>query len=113
MHALPFNCLLFMLIGISFGAIIRKGGLGLPSLISIAFFVIFYILLMQGKKFAKDGTISPIIGACLPLIILSPVALLSMYQATTDASVFDESVRDMWRDRISHFFRRLFRIKAK
>lgn len=108
MYAIPFNCLVFMLIGISFGAIIRKGGLGLPSLISILFFVIFYILLMQGKKLSKDGVISPMIGACLPIIILTPVAIAALYQASTDASVFDESVRDSIRDKIGMFFQRLF-----
>ena len=113
MYALPFNCILFMLIGISFGAIIRKGGLGLPSLISIAFFVIFYVLIMQGRKLSKDGIISPMIGATLSLIVLTPAALLALYQATTDASFFDESVRDMWKDRMSNFFGGIFRRKKK
>ncbi len=111
MYSLPFNCLLFMLIGISFGAIIRKGGLGLPSLISIAFFVLFYVLIMQGRKLSKDGVISPLVGAMLSLIILSPAAVVALYQATTDASIFDESVRDMWKDRVTDFFRKLFRLK--
>ncbi len=112
MYALPFNCLLFMLIGISFGAIIRKGGLGLPSLISILFFVVFYVLVMQGRKLSKDGIISPLMGATLSLILLSPAAIIALYQATTDASIFDESLRDMWKDRINDFFRNLFRIKT-
>ena len=108
MYAIPFNCFVFMLIGISFGAIIRKGGLGLPSLISIVFFVLFYILLMQGKKFSKDGVISPMVGAALPIIILLPVAIAALYQATTDASLFDESVRDSIRDKVNMFFQQLF-----
>lgn len=103
MYALPCNCILFMLIGISFGAIIRKGGLGLPSLVSIAFFVIFYVLTIQGKKFGKDELISPLMAACLPIIVLTPVAIAALYQATTDASIFDESVRDMWRDRLANW----------
>lgn len=109
MYALPCNCLLYMLMGIAFGAIIRKGGLGLPSLISIVFFVLFYVFLMEGRKLAKEDFISPLVGACLPLIVLSPVAFISMYQATTDASIFDESVRDMWKDSIAEFFRKIFR----
>lgn len=113
MYAIPLNCLVFMLIGIAFGAIIRKGGLGLPSLISIVFFVIFYILHMEGRKLAKDGVISPLVGACLSLIILTPVAIASLYQASTDASVFDESVRDSIRDKVGMFFQRLFSRKQK
>ena len=113
MYAIPFNCLIFMLIGIAFGAIIRKGGLGLPSLISIVFFVIFYMLLAQGKRFSKDGLMSPLMGALLPIIILTPVAIASLYQATTDASVFDESVRDSIRDKIGMFFQRIFSRKKR
>lgn len=113
MYAIPFNCLIFMLIGIAFGAIIRKGGLGLPSLISIVFFVIFYMLLAQGKRFSKDGLMSPLMGALLPIIILTPVAVASVYQATTDASLFDESVRDNIRDKIGIFFQRIFSRKKR
>ena len=63
---------------------------------------------MQGKKLSKDGVISPLIGATLPIIILTPVAIAALYQATTDASLFDESVRDSIRDKINMFFQRLF-----
>lgn len=113
MYALPLNCIIFMLIGIALGAIVRKGGLGLPSLISIGFFVIFYLLYMQGKKLAKDGVIEPWLGASLSIIVLTPVAIATMYQAIMDTKLIDESSREMWRDRIVDIFRTIFKRKKK
>ncbi|MFN0203719.1 MAG: LptF/LptG family permease [Bacteroidia bacterium] len=104
MYAIPFNCVVFMLIGIAFGAIIRKGGLGLPALISIAFFVVFYMLTIQGRKLSRDAIIDPYLGAWLSDILLTPLALLATYQATTDAQFFDESSRDMVWDKVLMFW---------
>lgn len=112
MFALPCTCIMFMLLGVAFGAIIRKGGLGLPSLISIIFFVVYYALVQQGRKFVKDGFMSPEIGATLPLIVFLPIAIVVVFQATMDASLFDESTREMMKERIIDFFRKLFRIKT-
>lgn len=111
MYALPLNCIIFMLIGISLGAIVRKGGLGLPSLISIAFFVVFYLLYMQGKKLSKDGVLEPWLGASLSIIVLTPIAIATMYQAIMDTKLLDESTREMWRDKVLYFFSRIFRRK--
>ena len=113
MYAIPANCIIFMLIGISLGAIVRKGGLGLPSLISIGFFVIFYLMYMQGKKLSKDGVLEPWLGASLSIIVLTPVAIATMYQAIMDAKLIDESSREMWRDKIVDVFRRIFSMKKK
>ncbi|MEZ4825066.1 MAG: LptF/LptG family permease [Bacteroidia bacterium] len=106
-YALPFNGLLFMLIGVALGAIIRKGGLGFPSLISIVLFMIFYILTTYGKKFAKEGVLDPWAGAWLSVIVFTPVAIYLTYQATTDSKLLDESIRMRIRDQISHLWQRL------
>lgn len=106
-YALPFNGLLFMFIGIALGAIIRKGGLGFPSLISITLFMIFYILTTYGKKFAKEGVLDPWAGAWLSVMIFTPVAIYFTYQATTDSKLLDESLRMRIRDQIQHLFYQL------
>lgn len=113
MHSIPVTCVIFMLIGCSLGAIIRKGGLGLPSLISILFFVFFYVLMQQGKKFAKEGLLSTFTGSWLPVIVLTPIAILLTWQATMDSKLLDESSREMMRDRIVNFFRKLMFWKKK
>ncbi len=88
-HASPFNCIVFMIIGISLGAIIRKGGLGMPALISVALLVAAYVLNAQGKKFSKEGVLDPIVGAWLPIIIFAPIAFFLLYKAVTDSSLMD------------------------
>lgn len=96
--ALPINCIVFFMIGASLGAIIRKGGLGPPALVSILFFVIFYILTTYGKKFAQEGGIEPWAGAWLSVLVCAPMAFYFTYQATMDAPLFNESTWAMLRD---------------
>ena len=98
--AMPINCLVFTLIGISLGAIIRKGGLGPPALVSILMFLAFYVLTTYGKKLSKEALLDPVIGAFLPLLIFTPVAIYFTYQAAMDARLFNESTWTMWRDRL-------------
>lgn len=97
--ALPINCLLFLLIGVSLGAIIRKGGLGVPALVSISLFILFYVLTTYGRKAAKDGNIDPWFGAWISVLVFTPLALALVYQATTDSRLLDESQWGMIRDR--------------
>jgi lipopolysaccharide export system permease protein len=106
--AMPINCLVFALIGIALGAIIRKGGLGPPALVSIFMFLLFYILTTYGKKLAKEAILEPWAGAFLPVLIFAPVAVYFTYQAAVDARLFNESSWAMWRDRL----RALVRTKA-
>ncbi|MDP5170089.1 MAG: LptF/LptG family permease [Bacteroidia bacterium] len=98
--AIPINCLLFLLIGVSLGAIIRKGGLGVPALISITLFILFYVLTTYGRKSAKDGNIDPWFGAWISVLVFTPIAIVLVYQATTDSRILDESQWTMVRDRI-------------
>jgi len=104
-HSIPINCLLFMLIGASLGAIIRKGGLGFPAIISIFLFVVFYILITWGKKLAQEGILDPLVGAGLPVIVFGPIAAVLTLQATRDAKLLDESFWLMVRDGISERLR--------
>lgn len=100
-HALPVNCIVFMLLGISLGAIIRKGGFGFPAVVSIIMFVLFYIIYVYGYRLAKEDTIAGWVGAWLPILIFGPIALYTTVQATLETSLFNESFWLSLIDRIS------------
>ena len=80
------------LIGASMGAIIKKGGFGLPVLIAIVFFIFLYVLTIAGDKYAKDGVLWVPIGAWLANIVLFPVGLFLMQRARHDSRLFDKDV---------------------
>jgi lipopolysaccharide export system permease protein len=86
---LSFACLVFFFIGAPLGAIIRKGGLGTPSVISVLFFVIYYVISMSGEKLVKEDQISSIGGMWLASFILLPIGIMLTYMATTDSVVMN------------------------
>lgn len=77
------------LIGAPLGAIIKKGGLGVPVLISIVYFVIFYISTIMGEKYAKEMILSPLVGCWIANFILMCFGLFFLRQARRDARLFD------------------------
>lgn len=87
--ALPFSIMIFFLIGAPLGAIIRKGGLGTPIVVSVIFFVIYYIITIMGEKFVKDGALPAYIGMWLSSIILFPIAIFLTYKSTNDSKLFN------------------------
>ena len=95
-----FACLVMFLIGAPLGAIIKKGGLGIPVLISIFFFIIFYVLGIVGDKQAKVGAIDPILGAWASNIVLLPVGLFLLRQARNDVKLFDADFYNVTLDNI-------------
>jgi lipopolysaccharide export system permease protein len=86
---LPISILIFFLIGAPLGAIIRKGGLGMPIVISVIFFVIYYVMSIPGEKMAKEGTLETIYGMWMPIALLTPVAIFLVRKATNDSSLLD------------------------
>ena len=92
------------LIGASMGAIIKKGGFGLPVLIAIVFFIFLYVLTIAGDKYAKDGLLWVPIGAWLANIVLFPIGLFLMQRARHDSRLFDKDVYiiawERWRKRV-------------
>jgi lipopolysaccharide export system permease protein len=82
-------CVAMFLIGAPLGAIIKKGGLGVPFLVSILFFIIYYVLTMQGEKVAKQGTIPAWVGVWVADAILFAVGLVFLRQARIDARLFE------------------------
>lgn len=87
--SLPFSVMIFFLIGAPLGAIIRKGGLGMPIVVSVLFFVVYYIITITGEKFVKDGAWSPFWGIWISSIILFPIAIFLTYKSTNDSAIFN------------------------
>ncbi|SDL92139.1 lipopolysaccharide export system permease protein [Pedobacter sp. ok626] len=86
---LAFSCLLLFFIGAPLGAIIRKGGLGLPVVVAIVFFLIYHIIATVAEKSATQGSLTPFFGMWLAIIVLSPLGAFLTYKATVDSALFD------------------------
>lgn len=86
---LSFACLIFFFIGAPLGAIIRKGGLGTPLVISVILFIIYYIIDNTGYKMARDGKLEVWMGMWLSSAILLPLGVFFTYKAMKDSAVFD------------------------
>ncbi|MDE6569028.1 MAG: LptF/LptG family permease, partial [Alistipes sp.] len=87
--SLPVSIMIFFLIGAPLGAIIRKGGLGLPVVVSVIFFVIYYMISLSGEKLAKEGSWNAIYGMWLSTFVLTPIAAYLTYKATNDSALLD------------------------
>ncbi|MDR3184066.1 MAG: LptF/LptG family permease [Prevotellaceae bacterium] len=86
---LSIACLIFFFIGAPLGAIIRKGGLGMPAVVSSFFFVIYWVVDISGKKLAQDGVWEPAMGIWLSSFVLLPMGIFLTYKATTDSALFN------------------------
>ena len=102
--ALPVSIFIFFLVGAPLGAIIRKGGLGMPIVISVIFFVIYYIISMTGEKMAKEGTWSSLLGMWISSIVLFPLAVYLTQKATNDSALLD---LDWYIGKYKHFKERV------
>lgn len=87
--SLPFSIMIFFLIGAALGAIIRKGGLGMPVVVSVLFFVFYYVINIFATKMAKEGTITAFQGTWAATFILLPIGLFLIYKATNDSNLFN------------------------
>lgn len=103
---LSFACLILFFIGAPLGAIIRKGGLGMPIVISIFFFIFFHILSITGEKMARQGVVPVWQGMWMASFILTPIGVFITRKATSDSTLLDMDV-------YVNFFKRIFRRKSK
>ena len=87
--ALSVACLIFFFIGAPLGALIRKGGLGTPAIISVLFFVAYWVIDISGTKLARDGAVGPFHGVFISSYILFPTGLYLTWKAVNDSSVFN------------------------
>ncbi|MFR9592136.1 MAG: LptF/LptG family permease [Rikenellaceae bacterium] len=85
----PISIIIFFLIGAPLGAIIRRGGLGMPVVVSVLFFVIYYVISLSGEKMAKEGNWDSFSGMWISAMILTPIAIFLTYKATNDSALFD------------------------
>lgn len=103
---LSLGCIIFLLIGAPLGSIVKKGGLGYPTIISVATFILYYIFDTSGSKMASEGEWKIWFGAWLSSMILAPLGLFFTYQANKDSSI-------MKNDSIKEFFRKIFILSEK
>ncbi len=106
--SLPVSIMIFFLIGAPLGAIIRKGGLGMPVVISVMFFVIYYVISISGEKMAKEGTWSAIPGVWISTFILTPIAIYLIIQATNDSNILN---MDWYREKYEQFTNKYIKSK--
>lgn len=97
---LSFACIIFFFIGAPLGAIIKKGGLGTPLIISVLLFIVYFIIDNAGYKMARDGKTDVWIGIWLSSFVLLPLGVFFTYKAVGDSAVFNF-------DAYANFFRRL------
>lgn len=86
---LSIACIVLFFIGAPLGAIIRKGGLGMPVVVSVVFFIIFHVLSISGEKLAKEGEMPAYQGMWLATVVLLPIGIFLTFKATSDSTLFD------------------------
>nr|WP_194527546.1 LptF/LptG family permease [Zobellia roscoffensis] len=105
-YALALSCIILFFVGAPLGAIIRKGGIGLPMVIAILLFLVYYFLGVFAENYSYKGNIHPIIGAWLPSMVMLPLGIYLTRQATADQGMVNFG-------NIIDLFKRLFSKKDK
>ena len=95
-YTLSLLCLIFFFIGAPLGAIIRKGGLGMPVIVSVLLFLIYYVISMTGEKFVREDILPPFVGMWISTIILIPVSILLTYKAANDSIIMNVETYFLW-----------------
>ena len=90
--SLSMACFVLFFIGAPLGSIIRKGGLGMPLVVAIIFFLLFHLLNMFGEKFVKESMLPPFVGMWLAVIVLTPVGIFLTYKAMHDSQLFNKEL---------------------
>ncbi|MFZ4521153.1 MAG: LptF/LptG family permease [Bacteroidales bacterium] len=104
--AFSIACFLLFFIGAPLGAIIRKGGLGMPAVISTLFFILFWVISFMGEKYTAEGVVPAWQGIWFSSVVLMPIGIFLTIKATNDASLFDV---DAW----VRFFKRIFKFRER
>lgn len=105
-YALSLACLMFFFIGAPLGAIIRKGGLGVPIVISVVFFIFYYMVNISGEKLSKSGDWDVTFGMWLSSMVLAPIGAWLTWKSNQDSAVFNVEA-------YQRFFRKLFGLRQK
>lgn len=102
-------CFILFFIGAPLGAIIRKGGLGMPLVIAALIFVFYYIISITGEKFVREGVWNPYIGMWLSSAILLPFGVWLTLKTTSDSPLLDAELYYKYLNKISSFFKKIFK----
>ena len=105
-YALGLSCIILFFVGAPLGAIIRKGGIGLPLVFAIIIFLSYYFIGVFAGNYSKEGNIHPILGAWLSTIIILPLGVFLTRKATADRGLTDFGF-------LAERFRNIFRIRKK
>ena len=103
---LPFACLIFFFIGAPLGSIVQKGGFGMPIVISVILFIIYYIFDNVGYKMVRDGVWVHWVGMWFSAMILLPMGIFLTYKAMNDSAILN-------RDTYTAFFKKIFFIRER
>lgn len=102
---LSFACFIFFFIGAPLGAIIRKGGLGMPTVISVLFFLVYYVISLSGEKLVRESIVPPFHGMWVSTIVLFPIGIFLTYKAATDSAIMNMETYSNVIQKIRRFFR--------
>ena len=102
-------CFILFFIGAPLGALIKKGGLGVSAIVSVLFFVLYWVVDISGTKLARDGNIDAAVGAFISSIVLAPIGAFLTWKAVNDNELFNmDSIKTWWKklvSKICRFFR--------
>ena len=108
-YAQALACLLLFFIGAPVGAILKKGGLGTPAIISLLFFVLYWVVDITGERLASNGAVTAFFGKFISALVLAPIGIYLTVKAVKDSNLFQtEGLRSQWR-RFKSKFTRMFR----
>jgi lipopolysaccharide export system permease protein len=110
---MAFSCMVMFLIGSSLGSIIKKGGFGMPVLVSISFFILLYVLMQLGDKYAKEGIIPVLVGVWIPNTVLLLIGIYLMSKASNDSRLFENDTLVKFQNTLSNLMSVFTKIKAK
>ena len=103
-YAMSLACIIMFMIGAPLGAIIKKGGLGVPVIIAIFFFIIYYVIGSIGKQQTKELQLDPYTAAWMANAFLLPFGLFFLRQARIDARLFDVDIYNIWIEKLKTRF---------
>lgn len=104
--SLSMACFILFFIGAPLGSIIRKGGLGMPLVVAIIFFLLFHLLNMFGEKFVKEGIVSAFVGMWLAVLVLTPVGVFLTYKAMHDSQLFNKEYYNRMFKKVKNILRK-------
>ncbi len=109
--SLSLLCLIFFFIGSPLGAIIRKGGLGVPVIVSVLLFLVYYVISMTGEKFVRESIVPPYVGMWISTFILVPISIWLTIKAANDSVIMNIETYFIWLKKLNQGVRKFLRIK--